>query len=117
MFHHSMNYRCALVHGVAREVTDAEEKWSALEAIVDHLAPGSWTHARQPDRKELAATAVFAIGLAEASVKVRTGPPSEEEGDIAAGAAGPGSCRSIRFSVRRNHVRLCQLVTPCRDMS
>jgi uncharacterized protein len=90
VFHHSMNYRSAVVHGTAREVTDAEEKWSSLQAIVEHLAPGSWTHARQPDRRELAATVVFAIGLAEASVKVRTGPPSEEADDIAAGGRWAG---------------------------
>jgi hypothetical protein len=90
VFHHSMNYRSAVVHGTAREVVDADEKWTALEAIVEHLAPGSWTHARQPDRRELAATLVFAIGLAEASVKVRTGPPSEDADDIATGGRWAG---------------------------
>lgn len=90
VFHHSMNFRSAVVHGTARAVVDAEEKWSALEAIVEHLAPGSWTHARQPDRREMAATVVFAVGLAEASVKVRTGPPSEEADDIAAGGRWAG---------------------------
>src|SRR5215217_2509956 len=78
VFHHSMNYRSAVVHGNARLVTDADERLAGLRAIVEHLAPGSWTHARLPTRKELAATTVLALDLAEASVKVRTGPPSDD---------------------------------------
>jgi nitroimidazol reductase NimA-like FMN-containing flavoprotein (pyridoxamine 5'-phosphate oxidase superfamily) len=89
-FHHSMNYRSAVVHGNARLVTDADERWDGLRAIVEQLAPGSWTHAREPSRKELAATAVFALDLAEASVKVRTGPPGDDDEDIAAGGRWAG---------------------------
>jgi nitroimidazol reductase NimA-like FMN-containing flavoprotein (pyridoxamine 5'-phosphate oxidase superfamily) len=81
-FHHSMNYRCAVVHGAARPVTDPAERLLGLEALTEHLAPGSWTATRQPDRKELAATALLALDLAEASVKVRTGPPGDEEEDL-----------------------------------
>ncbi|MGI8798845.1 MAG: pyridoxamine 5'-phosphate oxidase family protein [Pseudonocardia sp.] len=90
VFHHSMNYRSAVVHGDARVVADADERLRALEAIVDHLAPGSWTHARQPTRKELAATAVLALDLAEASVKVRTGPPKDDEDDVVDGGRWAG---------------------------
>ena len=90
VFHHSMNYRSAVVHGRARLVTDPEEKWAALRAITEQLSPGSWEHAREPDRRELAATAVFALDLAEASVKVRTGPPGDDEEDIAAGGRWAG---------------------------
>lgn len=89
-FHHSMNYRSAVVHGAARLVTDDAERLAALEAIVEQLCPGSWTHTRRPVRKELAATAVLALDLAEASVKVRTGPPRDDEADIAAGEAWAG---------------------------
>jgi nitroimidazol reductase NimA-like FMN-containing flavoprotein (pyridoxamine 5'-phosphate oxidase superfamily) len=85
VFHHSMNYRCAVVHGTARLVRDPDERWAALHAIVEQLAPGSWEHAREPARKELAATAVFALDLGEASVKVRTGPPGDDAADIDAG--------------------------------
>jgi nitroimidazol reductase NimA-like FMN-containing flavoprotein (pyridoxamine 5'-phosphate oxidase superfamily) len=87
-FHHSVNYRCAVVHGVARPVADPEEHLLGLEAITEHLAPGSWTATRQPDRKELAATAVLALDLTEASVKVRTGPPGDDERDLP-GAGDP----------------------------
>jgi nitroimidazol reductase NimA-like FMN-containing flavoprotein (pyridoxamine 5'-phosphate oxidase superfamily) len=81
-FHHSVNYRCAVVHGVARPVTDPDERLLGLEALTEHLAPGSWSATRQPDRKELAATAVLALDLTEASVKVRTGPPGDDERDV-----------------------------------
>ncbi len=83
-FHHSMNYRCAVVHGSARVVTDPAEVLLGLEALTEHLAPGSWAATRQPDRKELAATALLALDLDEASVKVRTGPPGDDERDLAA---------------------------------
>jgi nitroimidazol reductase NimA-like FMN-containing flavoprotein (pyridoxamine 5'-phosphate oxidase superfamily) len=89
-FHHSMNYRSAVVHGIARRVTDADERWAALRAVVEQLSPGSWEHAREPVAKELAATVVFAIDLAEASVKVRTGPPGDDQEDIDAGGRWAG---------------------------
>jgi nitroimidazol reductase NimA-like FMN-containing flavoprotein (pyridoxamine 5'-phosphate oxidase superfamily) len=90
VFHHSMNYRSAVVHGQPRVVTDAGERVRALEAIVSHLAPGSWAHARRPTRKELAATTVLALDLAEASVKVRTGPPKDDEDDVVEGGRWAG---------------------------
>ncbi len=83
-FHHSMNYRCAVVHGTARLVDDPAERLLGLEALTEHLAPGSWTATRQPDRRELAATALLALDLTEASVKVRTGPPGDDEADLRA---------------------------------
>jgi uncharacterized protein len=90
VFHHSANYRSAMVHGPARPVRDEAERLRGLRAIVEHLAPGSWDHARRPTRKELAATAVLALGLAEASVKVRTGPPVDDEPDVLAGGRWAG---------------------------
>ncbi|MDP5181433.1 pyridoxamine 5'-phosphate oxidase family protein [Blastococcus sp. BMG 814] len=89
-FHHSVNYRCAVVHGAARLVTDPDERLLGLEVLTEHLAPGSWAATRRPDRKELAATAVLALDLAEASVKIRTGPPGDDERDVeGADAADP----------------------------
>lgn len=84
-FHHSMNYRSAVVFGVPRLVTDPAEKLRALECITEHLAPGQWAATRQPTRKELAATAVLALSLEEASVKMRSGPPVDDAQDVAAG--------------------------------
>lgn len=90
VFSHSANYRSAVVHGSARPVTDPEEKLAALRAVVDHTTPGSWQHARQPTAKELAATAVLAVDLTEASVKIRGGPPGDAEADVEKGAAWAG---------------------------
>lgn len=85
VFHHSMNYRSAVIFGAARLVTEPAEKLAALRAVTDHLVPGRWEHARQPTRKELAATAVIALPLDEASVKVRSGGPKDDEEDYDSG--------------------------------
>ena len=82
-FHHSMNYRSVVVLGAARPVTDPKEKWDALHAIVEHVAPGRWAEVREPSEKELKATLVLGLGLDEASAKVRTGPPIDDEEDYA----------------------------------
>jgi nitroimidazol reductase NimA-like FMN-containing flavoprotein (pyridoxamine 5'-phosphate oxidase superfamily) len=82
VFSHSVNYRSAIVLGTATVVRDEDERRHALRAIVEHLVPGQWDAARSPTSKELAATAVLALPLAEASVKVRTGPPADEPGDL-----------------------------------
>jgi nitroimidazol reductase NimA-like FMN-containing flavoprotein (pyridoxamine 5'-phosphate oxidase superfamily) len=87
VFHHSMNYRSAVVHGVAVPAEDPEH---GLRVITEHLAPGSWDHARRPTPRELAATSVLALDLTEASVKVRTGPPVDEESDVVANTAWAG---------------------------
>jgi hypothetical protein len=85
VFHHSMNYRSAVIFGAARLVTDADEKLAALRAVAEHLLPGRWDHVREPNRKELAATAVIAVPLDEASVKVRAGGPMDEPEDYDSG--------------------------------
>ena len=81
VFNHSMNYRSATIFGTAQLVTDDSRRLEALRAVTEQLVPGQWDHARQPTRKELAATAVLELPLAEASVKVRTGPPHDEPED------------------------------------
>ena len=83
VFNHSMNYRSAMVFGVARLVTDPAEQVLALRTITEHLVPGQWSYARPPSRKELAATSALALPLAEASVKFRAGGPSDEPEDYA----------------------------------
>jgi uncharacterized protein len=90
VFSHSANYRSAVVHGPARAVTETEEKLIGLRAVVEHTTPGSWLHARQPTKKELASTGVLALDLAEASVKIRSGPPLDEDPDVEAGTAWAG---------------------------
>ncbi|MCX6401733.1 MAG: pyridoxamine 5'-phosphate oxidase family protein [Propionibacteriales bacterium] len=87
-FHHSMNYRSAVVIGAARVVSDEDERQHALDLIVDHMIPGRSGTLRPSTRKELAATAVLAIPLAEASMKARAGDPVDEPDDVAAGVWG-----------------------------
>ncbi|HEX3931884.1 MAG TPA: pyridoxamine 5'-phosphate oxidase family protein [Nocardioides sp.] len=83
-FSHSMNYRSAVVYGAARRVDSGTERDHALRLIVDHVVPGRSATLRANTRKELAATAVVAVSLAEASVKARTGGPKDEPEDVAA---------------------------------
>jgi uncharacterized protein len=85
-FSHSMNYRSAVVYGPARRVDDPAERDHALRLIVDHVVPGRSATLRANSRKELVATTVIAIPLAEASVKARTGGPKDEPADVATGA-------------------------------
>ena len=82
VFSHSVNYRCAVVFGTARIVTDQDERLAGLRAVTEQLIPGRWDAVRAPTRKELAATSVLALPLTEASVKVRTGPPGDEPEDL-----------------------------------
>ncbi|GAB2495889.1 pyridoxamine 5'-phosphate oxidase family protein [Nocardiopsis aegyptia] len=83
VFHHSVNHRSAMIYGTPREVTDEAEHLAALRAVTEQLAPGQWGAVRPPTAKELAATRVLALSLEEASVKVRTGPPADDEEDYA----------------------------------
>ena len=80
-FHHSMNYRSVVIFSSGRKIDDPEEKLNALKAVSEHLIPERWDDVRQPNQKELDATTVIAISLEEASAKVRTGPPSDDEDD------------------------------------
>ncbi|MFM9370100.1 pyridoxamine 5'-phosphate oxidase family protein [Streptomyces sp. Da 82-17] len=84
VFEHGVNYRCAMVYGVPRQVTDPDEKLAGLRCLTEHAAPGQWAYARRPNRKELAATALLALPLDEASVKIRTGGPDDGDGPDAA---------------------------------
>ena len=81
-FHHSMNYRSVVVLGTATAVTDPDEKLHALRCIVEHVAPGRWPEVRPPSPPELKRTSVLALPLAEASAKVRTGPPVDDAEDL-----------------------------------
>lgn len=80
-FHHSMNYRSVVIFGQATVVQDPEQKLEALRAFTEHIVPERWTEVRQPNRQELAGTLVLSLPLTEASAKVRTGPPLDDEKD------------------------------------
>lgn len=80
-FHHSMNYRSVVIFGKAQVVEEASEKMEALRAFTDHVMLQRWEESRQPTANELRATMVLSLSLSEASAKIRTGPPIDDEED------------------------------------
>ncbi|HUC06998.1 MAG TPA: pyridoxamine 5'-phosphate oxidase family protein [Solirubrobacterales bacterium] len=83
VMHHSANYRSAMLFGAGEWIEDEAEKLTALEALVEKLVPGRWGDARVPTEQELRATALLRIPLEEASAKIRTGPPIDDDPDLA----------------------------------
>jgi nitroimidazol reductase NimA-like FMN-containing flavoprotein (pyridoxamine 5'-phosphate oxidase superfamily) len=80
-FHHSMNYRSVVVFGRATLVEDPDEKITALRALSEHMIPGRWDDVREPNELEMKQTTVLSLPLSEASAKIRTGPPLDDEED------------------------------------
>lgn len=80
-FHHSMNYRSVTAFGTARKVTGDQRKNEALAILSEHLIRGRWDEIRLPNAKELKATTVLEFAIEEASAKIRTGPPGDDEED------------------------------------
>jgi nitroimidazol reductase NimA-like FMN-containing flavoprotein (pyridoxamine 5'-phosphate oxidase superfamily) len=83
VFNHSMNYRSVVILGKATLVDDPEEKLGALRVLSEHILPGRWDDARQPNERELKATSVLRVPIEEFSAKVRTGPPIDDAEDLA----------------------------------
>ncbi len=82
-FHHSMNYRSVVAFGTARKIDDPTRKMHALKVISDHLIQGRWDSVREPNEKEMKQTSVLEFTIEEASAKVRTGGPVDDEEDYA----------------------------------
>jgi len=82
-FHHSINYRSVVIFGRATIIEDREEKIAALVALSEHIVRGRWADVREPNEEELIKTTVLELPLVEASAKVRTGPPIDDEEDYA----------------------------------
>jgi uncharacterized protein len=82
VYNHSMNYRSVIVLGRAREVTEHGEKLRAMERVVEHVVPGRWADARQPNEGEIKGTTILALPLDEASAKIRSGPPTDDDADL-----------------------------------
>jgi nitroimidazol reductase NimA-like FMN-containing flavoprotein (pyridoxamine 5'-phosphate oxidase superfamily) len=81
VFHHSMNYRSAVIFGKGRLVTDKDDKLKIFEALTEKLVPGRWADARIPNKKEIDVTAIAAVEIEDASAKIRTGPPNDDADD------------------------------------
>lgn len=82
-FHHSANYRSVMAYGTAEIVDDPAHKEASLEAMFEHWFPGRWETLRPMNEQEVKATTVLRLPLSEASVKIRTGPPVDDEEDYA----------------------------------
>ena len=82
-FNSSLNYRSVVVIGKARAIHDGPAKWDALRALTDGLIPGRWDDCRQPTELELKATWILSMPLSEASAKIRTGGPNDDDEDLA----------------------------------
>lgn len=81
LFHHSVNYRSVVAFGSGR-VLEGDDALEGLRAISDHSVPGRWGDARQPNEREMRATKVIAIDIDEASAKIRTGGPKDDDEDL-----------------------------------
>jgi len=80
-FHHSMNYRSVVAFGSARKIAEPERKVESLRIISEHIISGRWADVRKPSEKEVKATTVLEFSISEASSKVRSGPPLDDESD------------------------------------
>lgn len=80
-FHHSMNYRSVVVFGRAKVIETRTKKLAALRALSEHMIPGRWDEVRQPNEMELRQTTVLSVPLREASAKIRSGPPIDDDAD------------------------------------
>jgi nitroimidazol reductase NimA-like FMN-containing flavoprotein (pyridoxamine 5'-phosphate oxidase superfamily) len=78
-FEHSANYESVVALGAFQPVEDAAERLAAFEAFTEKLLPGRWNEVRGPSRKELKATTILALTIDEASAKVRSGPPDDDD--------------------------------------
>lgn len=85
LFHHSLNYRSVVVFGTTRVVDDEQERRAAFRAITEHVLPGRWEEGRQPNVKEDRGTKLLALEISEASAKVRSGPPGDDDEDLGSG--------------------------------
>ncbi len=83
VFNHSINYRSVVLFGRGWTIEEDQEKLEALQAITEHIIPGRWREARLPNRKEMNATGVVSIKIDQASAKIRSGPPGDDEADYA----------------------------------
>jgi len=111
-FHHSVNYRSVVVFGTARLLSDEDEKIEALRAFTEHIVPGRWQDVRPPNKSELAATAVLSLPIREASAKVRTGDPVDEEEDYALDVWAGVIPLKLRADAPMNDARLKNGIKP-----
>lgn len=112
-FHHSVNYRSVVLFGVGERVDDPEEKAEAMHRLVEHLVPGRTADARAAEPNELRQTLVVRLPINEASAKIRTGGPVEEESDLSLSVwAGVIPLRLAAGEPVRDHLLAPDIATP-----
>jgi len=82
VFHHSINYRSAVLFGKGMPIAGEQARLAALEAFTERLMPGRWPDVRPPDAVELKQTTIVAVAIESASAKIRSGPPKDDEADL-----------------------------------
>ena len=113
VFNHSINYRSVVLFGRGRTIEEDQEKLEALEAITEHIIPGRWREARLPNRKEMNATSVVSIKIDQASAKIRSGPPGDDEADyILPIWAGVLPMQEVSLSPVRDELMAQDIVLP-----
>ncbi len=113
VFNHSINYRSVVLFGRGRTIEEDQEKLEALEAITEHIIPGRWREARLPNRKEMKATSVVSIKIDQASAKIRSGPPGDDEADyILPIWAGVLPIQEVSLSPVRDELMAQDIVLP-----
>lgn len=80
-FHHSANYRSAMLFGRAEIVSDPYAKAEKLKNFVDSVVPGRWQSLRPMTAQEVKATTILSIPIEEASAKIRSGGPADDDED------------------------------------
>src|SRR6185369_823327 len=111
-FHHSMNYRSVVILGKATLIEEPEEKNRAMEALTEHIVPGRWKDVRWPTELELKATSVLKVPIEEASAKIRTGGPVDDEEDYAMDVWAGVLHLKVSPSQPINDERLAQEIEP-----
>lgn len=108
VFHHSLNYRSVVLFGRGKEIKAKREKITSLKTITDRILPGRWEDARQPNEKELNATSVISILIDEASAKIRSGPPVDDEEDYNLSVWAGNIPVSQEFGIPENDPKLAK---------
>ena len=111
-FHHSMNYRSVVILGKATLIEEPQEKDRAMEALTEHIVPGRWKDVRWPTELELKATSVLKVPIEEASAKIRTGGPVDDEDDYAMDVWAGVLPLKVSPSQPINDERLAQEIEP-----
>lgn len=78
-FHHSVNFRSAIIFSNAEKIDNFESKAIFFRELTEKIVPGSWDYLRPMRDSEVNKTMLLVFDISEASVKIRSGMPSNED--------------------------------------